>query len=83
MSTDKFPQTDSIREMAQFWDTHDLTDFEDQLVEVTDTTFQREAEVRIHLPFKEAQTIQHLAKAKGIDSADLIRQWILEKVQAS
>ena len=25
------PQTDSIQELAQFWDTHDLTDFEGQL----------------------------------------------------
>lgn len=83
MSIEKIPQTDSIREMAEFWDTHDLTDYEDQLVEVSERAFQGEAEVRIHLPFKEAQAIQHLAKAKGIDSTDLIRQWILERVQAS
>ena len=31
MSTNKIPQTDSIHELAQFWDTHDLTDFEEQL----------------------------------------------------
>jgi predicted DNA binding CopG/RHH family protein len=83
MSTENLPQTDSIREMAEFWDTHDLTDFEDQLVEVTNTAFQQQAEVKIHLPLKEAKTIQQLANAKGIDSADLIRQWVLEKVKAS
>ena len=32
----KIPETDSIRELASFWDTHDLTDFEDQLEEVTE-----------------------------------------------
>ena len=46
MSTHKIPQTDSIRELAGFWDTLDLTDFEDQLEEVTDTVFEQEAVVK-------------------------------------
>ena len=29
-------QTDSIQELADFWDTHDLTNFEDELEEVTE-----------------------------------------------
>ncbi|MBC6481000.1 MAG: hypothetical protein GDA56_27740 [Hormoscilla sp. GM7CHS1pb] len=33
--------TDSIEELAKFWDSHDLTDFEYQLREVTDTVFER------------------------------------------
>jgi hypothetical protein len=31
MNLEKIPQTDSIQELAEFWDTHDLTDFEEQL----------------------------------------------------
>jgi hypothetical protein len=31
MSTPKIPHIDSIAELARFWDTHDLTDFEDEL----------------------------------------------------
>ena len=31
MKTPQIPHADSIEELAQFWDTHDLTDFEDQL----------------------------------------------------
>lgn len=34
MKTEHLPKTDSIQELAQFWDTHDLTDFEDELEEV-------------------------------------------------
>lgn len=41
MSKTKIPQTDSIDELARFWDTHDLTDFEDELEEVQETVFQR------------------------------------------
>jgi hypothetical protein len=36
----KLPQTDSIEELARFWDTHDLTAFEDQLEEVTEPVFE-------------------------------------------
>ena len=35
------PQTDSIEELARFWDTHDLTEFEDQLEEVSEPVFER------------------------------------------
>ena len=42
MSTDKVPRADSIHELARFWDTHDLTDFEEQLEEVAEPVFERE-----------------------------------------
>ena len=34
MKNKNIPKTDSIQELAHFWDTHDLTDFEDELEEV-------------------------------------------------
>lgn len=38
----RLPKTDSIGELATFWDTHYLTDFEDQLEVVTEPVFVRE-----------------------------------------
>ena len=81
MSTNNIPRTDSIQELAEFWDAHDLTDFEDELEEVAAPVFERETEVRVHLPSKEAETLQNLAQSQGIDSAVLIRQWVLERVK--
>jgi hypothetical protein len=40
MKTEHLPKTTSIEELAQFWDTHDLTDFEDELEEVTEPVFE-------------------------------------------
>ena len=77
----KIPQTDSIREMADFCDTHDLTDFEDQLEEVTEPVFVRQKVVQIHLPTRDAETAASTARSQGLSSADLIRTWIREKVQ--
>jgi predicted DNA binding CopG/RHH family protein len=83
MRSKKIPQTDSIRELAHFWDTHDLTDFEDELEEVTESVFQRETLLRIRLPQNELETIKELAKSKGVEYTELIRQWVSEKVEAS
>ncbi|MEX0867272.1 MAG: CopG family antitoxin [Pirellulales bacterium] len=83
MSKSKIPQTDSIRELAEFWDEHDLTDFEEELEVVTEPIFERESEVTIHLPPKEVATIEYLAKSQGVDSASLIRAWVLDRVQAT
>ena len=81
MSARKIPQTDSIEELARFWDSHDLTDFEEELEGVPEPVFERETVLRVHLPSKEAQTLKELARSKGLDDADLVRQWVLERVQ--
>jgi predicted DNA binding CopG/RHH family protein len=79
----KLPHTDSIRKLAQFWDTHDLTDFEDQLEEVKEPVFEPATAVTVHLSSREARAVKRIAKNKGIKDADLIRQWVLEKVGGS
>lgn len=50
MSTIQIPQTDSIKELAQFWDSHSVTDLEDQLEEVTEPIFDRESLQTVYLP---------------------------------
>lgn len=80
MNTQKIPQFDSIQEMAQFWDTHDLTDFADEIEEVTETVFKRETAIEVHLEPQEVQAVQEIAQSKGIDLADLIHEWVIEKI---
>jgi len=41
------PGTDSIEDLAQFWQAHDLTDFADGLVEEETSTFCRRAPGRV------------------------------------
>ena len=81
MSIASIPHTDSIQELARFWDTHDLTDFEDQLEAVNEPVFEREEVVKIRLAREEAQAVNEIANSKGIGSADLIREWVREKIQ--
>jgi predicted DNA binding CopG/RHH family protein len=83
MKTPKIPHTDSIAELARFWDAHDLTDFEDELEEVPESVFECRAEetVTIHLPTAEIEAMKRLAKAKGMEHTALIQEWVCEKLQ--
>ena len=82
MRLKKIPKIDSIQELAHFWDTHDLTDFEDELDEVNEPIFQREALIRIRLTQNELESIKEIAKSRGVVYTELIQQWVSEKVEA-
>jgi hypothetical protein len=82
MKTQRLPQTDSIQELAHFWDTHDLTDFEDELEEVTEPVFEPTTVIPLNLESDEAEAVRRIAEAKGIADAELIRGWVREKIHA-
>ena len=81
MNNRKIPETDSVQELAHFWDTHDLTDFEDELEEISDPVFERAPVMRIRLLPDEAEAVKQVAKSRGISYLDLIRQWVRKKIQ--
>jgi hypothetical protein len=80
MKSRKLPQIDSIEELARFWDTHDLTDYEEQLKEVTEPVFVRRGVIPVPLEPRELEAINHIAKDKGVAPAELIRGWVVEKL---
>ena len=79
MNRTNIPQTDSIQELADFWDTHDLTDFEDELEEVTEPVFGPSIFVRLEP--EELEIIETRAKSRGVSPANLIREWVLEHIE--
>ena len=82
MKTQELPQTDSIQELAQFWDTHDLTDFEDELEEVNEAIFAARNAIRLDLDATEADAVRKPAEAEGVADAELIHSWVREKIGA-
>jgi predicted DNA binding CopG/RHH family protein len=82
MKTPHLPKTDSIQELAQFWDTNDLTDFEAELEEVTESVFEPSTVIPLNLESEEAEAVRKIAQAKGIADAELIRGWVREKIHA-
>lgn len=58
--------TDSTQELAQFWDTHDVTDFEYELEEVTEQVFERGTVIALDLESAEAEAVKKLVQSKGV-----------------
>lgn len=75
----RIPDTDSIRELADFWDTHDLTEFEAELEEVKKPVFANA--LRVPLNAEERLAIRKIAASRGVPEVALIREWVQEKLQ--
>lgn len=81
MKTAKLPDTDSIEELARFWDSHDLTDFEDQLEEVAEPVFRYgQAGINVPLAPEEIEAAEKIASSRGSDLSGLLHDWIVEKL---
>jgi hypothetical protein len=80
MKKSRLPKTDSIKKMAEFWDKHDLTDYEAELEEVTEPVFVPSTSIKVPLEAQEAQAVERIAQEKGVSREELIRGWVLQKV---
>src|SRR5260370_33690564 len=78
----RLPRMDSIEDLARFWDTHDLTDFEGDLEEVRQPVFVRAKGTMLTVSLKasEAQRLKRIASSKGLKDTALLRQWIVERL---
>lgn len=77
----RIPAFASIQEAAEFWDTHDSTDFEDEW-EPVDVEFAPDLRhrriVEITLDDETAEALFALARQHGVRSADLALPWLKE-----
>jgi len=76
----KLPKTKSIQRLAEFWDTHDLTDFENELEEVTEPVFVRGDAIKVRLGSREIKAVERIAQAEGVSRDELVRAWVREKL---
>ncbi|MBC8264964.1 MAG: hypothetical protein H8E47_12680 [Anaerolineales bacterium] len=80
----KIPRFEAYEEEAEFWDTHDTTEFEDEFEPVEATFAQSLVRRGLTVPL-DAQTIellQRLAREKKTEPATLVRIWILDRMRA-
>jgi len=80
MKNAKLPKTDSIVKLAEFWDTHDLTDFEEELQEIAEPIFMRGAAIKVHLESGEVEAVEQMAHSNGVSREELIQAWVREKL---
>jgi hypothetical protein len=83
MIKQKIPATDSIQELARFWDNHDITDFDEALEEIAEPVFMKERDIHLHLNQEEMQSLERLARQRELKKDELIREWVLEKLRVA
>jgi predicted DNA binding CopG/RHH family protein len=77
----KIPTFKSIAEEAEFWDTHDTADFEDEF-KLIQVRFKNLSEgITIRFDAQTLETLRKQAHDKGIGATTLARMWILERLK--
>jgi hypothetical protein len=79
----KIPKTDSIKELAKFFETHDSSEFEDELVEITEPIFVPRNSVLVRLRPEQVSILKALAKRRGISADQLVREWIVQRISTA
>lgn len=78
----KIPAFKSYEEEANFWDTHSITEFEDQTEDV-EIVFEldkpRKASLVLRLQKAFKDNLKKIAHKKGLDVSTLARMWLMEK----
>ena len=78
---DPIPQFASREEVAAFWDTHDFSDYWDEL-EPANIAVNPNLVSSFRIPLDEKSLTQlcQQAGAKGVDAGILAREWIMERL---
>ena len=79
----KIPHFKSDQDIAKFWDTHSLANFERELRPAKDVVFVKPDRqvISLRLDRKVVRAIKTLAAQKGIGYSSLLRMWVLEDFQ--
>ena len=76
-------QSRSIKEVAEFWETHDAADYDDQTYKVT---MEFELQTRHHYVAIDPELLarlRKLAQARGISLESLANLWLQERISAA
>ncbi len=79
MSTKKLPHTDSISELARFWDNHDVTEFENELEEVPG---DEGVDFVVNLTKPQGERLKEVAKSTGVGVSVLLHDWISQHLKS-
>lgn len=74
------PDFKSRREMAEWFDSHDMTDYNFKPVDLKfDLEKPKKETVMFRLDKGVKQYLTQLARSKGLNTSSLLRMWVMEK----
>jgi hypothetical protein len=77
----RIPEFKSRAEAAEFWDTHDITDYRDELEHVDSPPATSVAHiVSFELDIETLTGLVEIGKQRGVEPLTLAAQWLAERV---
>ena len=74
----------SNEQIAEFWETHNAADYEDELEEVElEVEGPIMEQVTFRLDHDDVEAIKGIAKDVGVGHTTLVRMWVKEKLKTS
>lgn len=70
----------SIEELGDFWDTHDLGNFESETSPFTMQVDLEESETLFHVERNLSEKLQMVSKERGVSAETLLNMWLQERV---
>jgi hypothetical protein len=78
----KVPRFESLDEEAEFWETHDTTEFEDEFKEVRVKVARSLSHIlAVRLDARTIDRLAEVGRAKGLGPSTLARMWLLERLE--
>lgn len=85
MSKKKIPEFKTIKEEAVFWDTHDITDYLEDLELVEGNYLPQPDEKKTVMTIRVApslkERVEKVARSYDISTSSLVRMWIVESLR--
>ena len=83
VATSRIPQFNSREEEAAWWDSHDITDYLDELKPVRVRFARNLSEgLTVHLDPETMRALREQARRQGLGPTTLIRMWVMERLRA-
>ena len=79
----RIPAFNNIEEEAEFWDTHDVTEFVGKELTPVEVTIGGELADRLTVRLEQAdwEALDRHARAKGVGPSTLVRMWVKERLR--
>ena len=76
------PEFQTLQEMADFWETHDLMDYADQLVQMEEPIFDLSAQtITVALDAEQYQRLKDAAAQEQQAMPLLVKRWVVQHLQ--
>lgn len=79
----KLPALKNLQEVADFWDTHEFTEYANEFMKVKDVESDLRERTYLPVTLEMHRKLEQIASAKGISVDLLIRQWVEERLAES